>query len=267
GAEDLFEDAKSKGQEILGEDFNDTEKRRIDKESHTPEGIQTILKDIPVQRRKLAWDKFFREREGDSRINKDPNGLINKDKIIEVYTTETIVKGQKYPKTTKNINPLKHLAEEVDQAHDFIVKEIDLQTDLDKFPTNEIIEDQRIAYDNGWATPSEIKEGKTNYQNIKNIEVLKIKKQDIDQEIQKVDNLVKQINSYKYLRDLDANQAQIDKQFSELKTDLLPPNKSQQIKEAEKAQRNNLFYYLTDPKDGGLEETTLKKLSSNLQNT
>jgi hypothetical protein len=29
GAEDLYEDAKSKGQEILGEDFNDTEKRRI----------------------------------------------------------------------------------------------------------------------------------------------------------------------------------------------------------------------------------------------
>jgi len=54
GAEDLFEDAKSKGQEILGEDFNDTEKRRIDKESHTPEGIQIILKDIPIQRKKLA---------------------------------------------------------------------------------------------------------------------------------------------------------------------------------------------------------------------
>jgi len=28
----------------------------------------------------------------------------------------------------------------VDQAHDFIVKEIDLQTDLNKFPTNETIE-------------------------------------------------------------------------------------------------------------------------------
>jgi hypothetical protein len=51
-----------------------------------------------------------------------------------------LVKGKKYPKTTKNINPLKHFAEEVDQAHDFIVQRIDLEANLDNFPSNEEIE-------------------------------------------------------------------------------------------------------------------------------
>ncbi|MCE8167880.1 MAG: hypothetical protein I3275_04635 [Candidatus Moeniiplasma glomeromycotorum] len=354
GAEDLYEDAKSKGQEILGEDFNDTEKRRIEKEAHSPEEIQKVLAEIPQIRKKLAWDKFFRECEADGRIRKEweenwrnsqlsiplaekiyqngwnnsPNGLINQEKIIENYTTEILVKGQKYEKSTKNINPLKHLAEEVDSAHEFIVKEIDLQTDLNKFPTNEIIEgvynekkvpdtinheelqnlrdnriktlfkeyfqgqnptklsdqeiekwrlvgnglpntgkDQRIAYENGWSVPSEIKDGKTTYQGITEIEVLKIKKADIDQEITKVNNLVQQINSYKFLRDLDANQSAIDKQFSELKTNLLPPNKSNEITKAVEKQRQNLFYSLIDPQDGGLPEETLKKLTQNLQNT
>src|SRR5207245_183289 len=58
---------------------------------------------------------------------------------IETYTTKTIVKGKEYEKTTKNINPLKHLAEEVDQAHDFIVQRIDLEADLNHFPTNDEI--------------------------------------------------------------------------------------------------------------------------------
>ncbi|CAG8712603.1 4106_t:CDS:2, partial [Racocetra persica] len=207
-----------------------------------------------------------------------PNGLINNDKVIANYTTKVLVMGQEYEQSTTHIETLKHLAEEVDKVHEFIVKRIETETNLDKFPSEEEIKSsyqekkvpdthQRIAYDNGWATPSEIKDSKIAYQNIENIEVLKIKKQDIDQEIAKVDNLVKQINSYKYLRDLDANQSQIDKQFAELKTDFLPPNKSQEIKQAEEKQRQNLYYYLTDPKDGGLEEATLKKLSSNLQNT
>ncbi|MCE8163391.1 MAG: hypothetical protein I3274_04195 [Candidatus Moeniiplasma glomeromycotorum] len=354
GAEDLYEDAKSKGQEILGEDFNDTEKRRIEKEAHSPEEIQKVLAEIPQIRKKLAWDKFFRECEADGRIRKEweenwrnsqlsiplaekiyqngwnnsPNGLINQEKIIENYTTEILVKGQKYEKSTKNINPLKHLAEEVDSAHEFIVKEIDLQTDLNKFPTNEIIEgvynekkvpdtinheelqnlrdnriktlfkeyfqgqnptklsdqeielwritetglpntgkDQRIAYENGWENPSEIQNSQTSYQNISQIEVLTTKKAEIDQEISKVNNLVQQINSYKFLRDLDANQTQIDKTFSELKTNLLPPNKSDEITQAVEKQRQNLFYSLIDPQDGGLPEETLKKLTQNLQNT
>lgn len=354
GAEELYEDAKTKGKQIVGGNFDDDEKRRIDKEAHTPEEIQKILQDIPVQRKKLAWDQFFREREGDSRINKDweknwreselsvgiaakiydngwnnsPNGLINKDKVIESYTTQTKVKGTDYPKTTKGINPLKHLAEEVDQAHDFIVTDIDLQTDLNKFPNNEKIEgaynekkvpdtinheevqklrdnritslfkqyfqgqnatkltdqeielwrvsqtglpntgkDQRTAYDNGWTNPNEIKNSQISYQNIENIEVLKVKKADIDAEIAKVNNLVKQINAYQFLRDLDTNQTTIDKQFSELKITLLPPKKEQEIKVAIEKARNNLYYSLTDPQDGGLEENTLKKLSTNLQNT
>ncbi|CAI2162582.1 17842_t:CDS:2 [Funneliformis geosporum] len=310
GAEDLYEDAKSKGQQILGEDFNDTEKRRIEKEGHTPDIIQTILKDIPIQRKKLA-----------------PESLINKDKIIATYTTKTIVKSKEYEKSTKNINPLKHIAEEVDNAHDFIIQKIDLETDLNNFPTDEEIKgtynekqvpdtinyeelrnlrnskikslfkqyfqgnspsslkdneielwrtsptglpntgkDQRLAFDNGWITPREITETKTKYEGIENIAVLKVKKVDIDNEILKVKELVKQINAYRYLRDLDANQANIDKQFAELKTDLLPPNKAQEIKEAEQKQREKLFYYLTDPKDGGIEETTLKRLEKNLEN-
>src|SRR5204862_2363525 len=100
--------------------------------------------------------------------------------------------------------------------------------------------DQRIAYENGWTTPSEIKNAQTTYQNILNIEVLTTKKADIDQEINKVDELVKQINNYKFLRDLDANQTAIDKQFNELKTELLPPNKSEEIKGAVEKQKNNL---------------------------
>jgi len=77
--------------------------------------------------------------------------------------------------------------------------------------------------------------------------------------------LVKQINSYQYLRDLDANQANIDKQFQELKKDFLPPNKDQAIITATKKQRENLFYFLTDPKDGGIEKETLEKLATNLK--
>ncbi|RHZ37200.1 hypothetical protein [endosymbiont GvMRE of Glomus versiforme] len=355
GAEDLYEDAKAKGKQIVGTDFEDDEKRRIEKEVPTPDGFQKILDDIPQQRKKIAWDTFFRDREGDSRIKKDwepnwinselsvgiaekiynngwnnnPEGLINKDKIIEIYTTKTIIKSKEYEKTTKNINPLKHVAEEVDKAHDFIVERIDLETNLDNFPTDDDIKnaynqkqvpdtinyeelrglrdkkivelfkqyfqekqpatnlsdqeielwrtaptglpntgkDQRIAYDNGWINPQDIQNSKINYQNITNIEVLKINKKDIDAEIAKVDNLVQQINSYKYLRELDTNQASIDKQFSELKTNLLPPTKPNEIKEAVNKQKQNLWYSLTDPQDGGIEETKLKQLATNLQNT
>ncbi|MCE8168497.1 MAG: hypothetical protein I3275_07865, partial [Candidatus Moeniiplasma glomeromycotorum] len=127
--------------------------------------------------------------------------------------------------------------------------------------------DQRIAYENGWENPSEIQNSQTSYQNISQIEVLTTKKAEIDQEISKVNNLVQQINSYKFLRDLDANQTQIDKTFSELKTNLLPPNKSDEITQAVEKQRQNLFYSLIDPQDGGLPEETLKKLTQNLQNT
>ena len=126
--------------------------------------------------------------------------------------------------------------------------------------------DQRIAYENGWATPSEIKDSKITYQNISNIEVLKIKKQDIDQEIQKVDNLVQKISSFKHLRELDAIQKDIDKQFKELKTHLLPPNKSQQITDIVAKQRKNLNYSLTDPNDKGMEkqelDATLKRMNN-----
>jgi hypothetical protein len=54
GAEELYEDAKTKGKQVVGGNFEDDEKRRIDKEAHTPEEIQKILDDIPVQRKKLA---------------------------------------------------------------------------------------------------------------------------------------------------------------------------------------------------------------------
>ncbi|CAJ0651955.1 4985_t:CDS:2, partial [Entrophospora sp. SA101] len=108
---------------------------------------------------------------------------------------------------------------------------------------------------------------KINYQGIAGIEVSKINKKDIDAEIAKVDALVKQINTYQYLRDLDANQASIDKQFQELKTNLLPPTKPQAVSEAIQKQRSKLYYSLTDPKDGGIEEATLKQLAANLQNT
>lgn len=355
GAEDLYEDAKSKGGEILGEDFNDTEKRRIDKEAHSPEEIQKVLQDIPHVRKKLAWDKFFRDREGDSRINKDweknwreselginlaekiynngwnnsPNGLINKEKIIETYTTKTSVKGQNYEKTTKNINPLKHLAEEVDQAHDFIVQRIDLETDLNHFPTDDEIsgafnekkvpdtinheelqnlrdnkikslfkqyfqgssptnlkdeqielwrtsltglpntgKDQRRAYDNGWTAPSEIENSqlKQGYQGISSVEVLKFKKNDIDNEITKVNNLVQKVSNFKHLRELDAIQKEIDQQFKELKREFLPPNKDQEITDIVKKQRESLSYFLTDKNDGGMEKTELETLLKKMNN-
>ncbi|CAG8570507.1 5050_t:CDS:1, partial [Gigaspora rosea] len=54
---------------------------------------------------------------------------------------------------------------------------------------------------------------------ITDIEVLKTKNANIDNEITKV---IQQINAYKFLRDLDANQAQVVQQFKELKTHLLP---------------------------------------------
>jgi len=66
--------------------------------------------------------------------------------------------------------------------------------------------------------PSEIKEGKTDYEGIIGIEVLKVKKVDLDNEIQKVKELVNQINSHKYLRDLENDQENIDNKFKELKT-------------------------------------------------
>ncbi|CAI2193815.1 8676_t:CDS:1, partial [Funneliformis geosporum] len=47
--------------------------------------------------------------------------------------------GKPYPETTKQIETLKHLAEEVDKVHEFIVKRIETEADLDKFPTDEEI--------------------------------------------------------------------------------------------------------------------------------
>ena len=44
--------------------------------------------------------------------------------------------GQKHPQTTKQIETLKHLAEEVDKVHEFIAKRIETETDLNNFPDN-----------------------------------------------------------------------------------------------------------------------------------
>jgi hypothetical protein len=362
GAEDLYEDAKSKGKQKTGTDFADDEKRRIDKEAHTPVEIDKILDDIPIQRKKLAWDNFFREREGDSRINKDweknwrdsnlsiqiaekiydngwnnsPNGLINKDKIIENYTTKTTAKGKdnewkEHEKSTKNINPLKHLAEEIDSAHDFIVKEIDLQTDLNKFPTNETIEgaynekkvpntinheevqnlrdkrivelfkqyfqekkpttnlkdneielwrtaptglpntgkDQRQAFDNGWTNPNQIENQqlKQGYAGIAEIKVLNLRKQDIDQEITKVDNLVKEINSYQHLRQLEARDTEINEILKNLNDNWLPQGKKEIIISSVEKQRVNLWYSLTEKDDGGGNEAEINEIEQSMRGT
>nr|CAG8498128.1 11302_t:CDS:10 [Entrophospora candida] len=221
----------------------------------------------------------LQQAEQKARIDaiESPNGLIGDDKKIETYTTETVVKGQSYKKSIQKIDPLKHLAPEVKKAHDFIVKRIDLETVLDNFPKDEEIgkeiydektvpdtinyeelrglRDKKIKElfkqyfqgqnptkldDKAIEFPAEIKEAKTTYQGIADIEVLKVKKQDIDNEIVKVNNLVKQINSYQFLRDLDKEQVNIDKQFEELQRNLLPPKKDEEIKTAVEKQRQNL---------------------------
>lgn len=354
GAEEFYKDNILKAAEIVGEDkpLNDLEKNRIMKAT-TPEKIQEVLTNIPLEREKKEWDKFFRDHDVLGRIkaewqdtwrnsgltievakliynngwNNDPNGLIDNNKIIENYTTEILVMGQKYPQTTSGIETLKHVAEEVDKVHEFMVKRIETETNLDKFPTDDEISnayqekkvpdtkswaevikirdnkikslfkqyfqgstptnlkddeielwrtaptglantgtDQRKAFDNGWTNPAEITNSQTTYQNITNIEVLKVNKKDIDQEIIKVNQLVQKIANFKHLRELDAIQKDIDQQFNELKINLLPPNKSQEITDIVTKQRQNLHYSLTDKDDGGLEkselETILKKMNN-----
>ncbi|CAI2161421.1 10344_t:CDS:10 [Funneliformis geosporum] len=151
----------------------------------------------------------------------DPDGLINRDRKIEKYTTKPDVKD-KFPDVKGN-----DLTGEL--------KEIKISYDENRVPDTR---NQRIAYDNGWTKPTEIKESKFNYQGedlfkkpfqINDVEVLKVKKADIDNEIAKVDKLVQKITNFKFLRELDAEQVNIDKTFQELKRELLPANKDQQI--------------------------------------
>ncbi|CAG8465247.1 17834_t:CDS:10, partial [Racocetra persica] len=120
-AENVYKEAILKGESIVGEDFTRTEEDQINK-AKTPEQITEVLKSIPEERRKKA-----------------PNGLINNDKIIANYTTKVLVMGQEHQQTTTHLETLKHLAEEVDKVHEFIVKRIETETNLDKFPSEEEI--------------------------------------------------------------------------------------------------------------------------------
>ena len=350
-AENVYKEAILKGESIVGEDFTRTEEDQINK-AKTPEQIETVLKSIPEERRKKAWEKFFTTHDTLGNIKPEwkenwtksslsvevakliynngwynsPNGLINQDKVIENYTTKVLVMGKEHEQSTTHIETLKHLAEEVDKTHEFIVKRVETETNLDKFPSDSEIRDaynekkvpdtrswtevgkirdnrikslfkqyfqgqnptslsdseiekwrvdhtglpntgsdQRIAYENGWTTPAEIKDGKTSYQKIADIEVLTTKKADIDQEIQKVDNWVQKISSFKHLRELDAVQNQIDKDFVQLKLNLLPPNKVQQITDIVSKQRENLYYSLTDKEDGGMDQSELEQIKAKMK--
>ncbi|CAG8472466.1 11197_t:CDS:2 [Ambispora gerdemannii] len=247
-AEGVYKDALLKGEEIVGGDFTKLEENQINK-APTPEKIQAVLKDIPITIDVKALYQL------------NPNGLINNDKVIENYTTKVLVMGKEYQQTTTHLETLKHSAEEVDKVHEFIVKRIETETNLNKFPadseTQTTYQEKKVPDTRSWEEVGKIRDNKiktapTGLPNtgqdqrkafdngITNIEVLKVNKQDIDQEIAKVDNLVKQINSYQYLRDLDANQATIVQQFQALKTNLLPPTKPQEITTALTKQRENL---------------------------
>ncbi|CAG8597628.1 11006_t:CDS:2 [Paraglomus occultum] len=72
--------------------------------------------------------------------------------------------GQPHPQTTKGIETLKHVAEEVDKVHEFIVKRIETETNLDKFPTEEEIKSayQEKKKNEGWAKLDYQTRAKTN---------------------------------------------------------------------------------------------------------
>jgi hypothetical protein len=76
---------------------------------------------------------------------------------------------------------------------------------------------------------------------------------------------VQKISSFKHLRELDAVQNQIDKDFVQLKLNLLPPNKVQQITDIVSKQRENLYYSLTDKEDGGMDQSELEQIKAKMK--
>jgi len=50
--------------------LNELEKNRINRAT-TPDKIKEVLKDIPIQRNKYAWDNFFKEVDKDKNIKED----------------------------------------------------------------------------------------------------------------------------------------------------------------------------------------------------
>ncbi|CAG8542143.1 36825_t:CDS:10 [Gigaspora margarita] len=227
-AENVYKEAILKGESIVGEDFTRTEEDRINK-AKTPEEI-------------TAPEKTSSPTTTPSATSKKNERTIEEIIIVE-YTTETLVMGKPYPQTTKGIETLKHLSEEVDKVHEFIVKRIETETNLDKFPSEEEI---KSTYQEKKVPDTR---SKITYQNIENIEVLKVKKADIDNEIKKVNDLVQKISNFKHLRELYAIQSDIDKQFQELKRELLPPNKDQEI--------TNI--------DGGMDQTELEQIKNKMK--
>jgi hypothetical protein len=361
GAKNLFTDTLSKVVEKVGK-LKDTEIGVINRESPNPETLRDMINIIPNRRRAGEWDDFFTRHQADSRItdeqtkknwidsgmsieladkiyangwNNTDNGKIGKDFKIKIYTTKVDFDGKTYEKSTENIDPQKQLAGELDKVHKLIVKKIDNETVLDKFPdvkgnnlegelttiknaydeskvpdtrgyekirklrderikklfkdyfqgekaanlSDEQIElwrsantglandgkSQRIVFDNGWDKPNEVVGGKTKYKAVENIDVLKIKKVDIENEIGKVDKWVKEVNGYGKKRLLDEKQAEIDQVIKELNVGLLPAGKKEELTTAVEKAKTTLLYYENDPLDGGIEDSKLQTYENNIK--
>jgi hypothetical protein len=359
GAESVYGDSLLEATNLVkGEDpLGDLEKNRINRAT-TPDKIKEVLKDIPIQRNKYAWDNFFKEVDKDKNIKEewkeywlksglglkqaevaykngwrnDPDKGIIENKLIEEHTT-VVVKQQPYKETVKFVDPLIHSAVEIEKVHSLLVRDIKTQDDLSLFPTNDKINetynqelvpdvlkykeiyplrdgyrtalfkkyfeeykekgqeeikpsglsdddielwrtadtglpltgtDQRKVFNNGWDKSvgskeyGDIKNGKVNYKEVNGIEVLKVKKVDIDNEIQKVNEWIGKIQGYEKLRQLDQKEKELNEVIDNLNISLLPVGKKELLIAERDNARNTLLYYLSDPEDGGFEISELQ---------
>nr|CAG8439284.1 2923_t:CDS:2 [Entrophospora candida] len=174
-------------------------------------------------------------------------GNINDAEVVYVNGWRTLVTEYSSDgQTTNNIDQKVHQKSEVDKAHKLLAK-IKSETDLSKLPSDNEIKSydeskvpSSINYgvligerDNKTkslfksvfegSNPKEIKSKITSYQGVENIDVLKIKQLDIDNEITKADNLLNDISKQTSLHDLIPTYKQ--EEIKALKDELLPPNK------------------------------------------
>jgi hypothetical protein len=120
---------------------------------------------------------------------------------------------------------------------------------------------QRQAFNNGWTDPSKITNGLwPDYNGVKNVNVLKYKPENIENEIKEVNYWVGEIKAYDRLRKLEENREKINEVLKNLNLELLPVGSKERITDAINEIEPTLSYHLDDPDDGGIEAGRLQQI-------
>jgi len=163
GAENVYKQALLEAEDLVvgSEPLTNREKESILKAT-MPDKIKEAVQNIPLKRKEKEWQNFFNtspeikeewkkhwvvsgltitqaETAYKNGWRNDPDKGIIKNGLIAEYAITLTILDKPLKKTARNINPLQHSAIEVEKALKFIIKEVKAQTDLTKFPIDNVV--------------------------------------------------------------------------------------------------------------------------------